>query len=46
MDDIEDKNYYIVTEKFNENKQINFIDDNEYDANFVREYKDNWENLN
>jgi hypothetical protein len=45
MNDIKDKNYYVITEKFDQNKQGTFIDEINYDTNFIREYKDSWEQL-
>lgn len=43
MNDIEDKNYYINTEKFQESKQCKFIEDQKYIANWARYYKDSWD---
>ena len=43
MNDIEDKNYYINTEKFNEFQQCNFLQDQKYIANWARYYKDSWD---
>lgn len=43
MDDIEDKNYYINTEKFDPSKQVNFLQDKNYIANWARYYKSNWD---
>jgi hypothetical protein len=42
MNDIEDKNYYINTEKFNSDAQNGFTSDNQYVANWAREYNDAW----
>jgi hypothetical protein len=43
MNDIEDKNYYINTEKFNHKLQKVLSSDNEYIANWAREYQDAWQ---
>ena len=42
MSDIEDKNYYINTEKFDLNKQIQFVAENDFKGNWFREYCDSW----
>lgn len=42
MADIEDKNYYINTEKYNVNKQCSFSVDSKFVGNWFREYKDSW----
>jgi len=43
MDDIEDKNYYINTEKFQESKQCTFLEDKNYIGNWARYHKDTWD---
>ncbi len=43
MNDIEDKNYYLNTEKFNPSLQIGLTSDNHYIANWAREYNDAWQ---
>jgi hypothetical protein len=43
MNDIEDKNYYLNTEKYNSELQEVFTTDNSYIANWAREYKDAWQ---
>jgi hypothetical protein len=42
MNDIEDKNYYLNTEKYNPELQEVLTTDNSYIANWAREYKDAW----
>jgi len=42
MNDIEDKNYYTNTEKSNLTLQHGFTSDNQYIANWAREYNDAW----
>lgn len=42
MSDIEDKNYYINTERFTPAKQVSFLADNNFVANWYREYLDSW----
>jgi hypothetical protein len=42
MEDIEDKNYYVNTEKFEKSKQCTFLEDKHYTANWARYYKDSW----
>lgn len=43
MNDIEDKNYYINTEKYNPIDQGVLFEENKYIANWAREYKDAWQ---
>lgn len=43
MNDIYDKEYYINTEKYNNEYQKYFTEDNNYIANWSREYKDAWD---
>jgi hypothetical protein len=43
MNDIEDKNYYINTEKYSLADQGVFFEENRYIANWAREYKDAWQ---
>lgn len=43
MNDIEDKNYYINTQKFDSKKQCTFLEDKHYIANWARYYKDSWD---
>ncbi len=43
MNDIEDKNYYINTQKFDPKKQCTFLKDKHYIANWARYYKDSWD---
>jgi hypothetical protein len=43
MNDIEDKNYYLNTEKPNPSLQTGFTSDNHYIANWAREYNDAWQ---
>lgn len=40
MDDIEDKKYYINTEKPSDDEQVFYVDDNNHIASWAREYKD------
>jgi hypothetical protein len=42
MSDINDKNYYLNTEKFDTNKQIPFAAENQFHGNWFREYNDSW----
>lgn len=42
MTDIEDKNYYINTEKFDISKQVSFSVDNKFKGNWFREYSNSW----
>ncbi len=42
MSDIEDKNYYLNTEKYTLNKQIQFVAENNFVGNWFREYMDSW----
>jgi hypothetical protein len=43
MNDIEDKKYYLNTEKYNLNLQHGLTSDNQYIANWAREYPDAWQ---
>lgn len=43
MNDIEDKNYYINTKKFEVKNQCTFTEENNFKGNWAREYKDNWD---
>lgn len=43
MQDIEDKNYYVNTEKFKKSEQVNFLEDKEFVGSWVRYYKDSWD---
>lgn len=42
MDDISDKKYYINTEKYDSQKQVDFLSDNDYVASWSREYPTAW----
>jgi hypothetical protein len=42
MVDIDDKNYYINTEPYNDQHQINFAEERFFIGNWAREYKDGW----
>ncbi len=42
MSDIEDKNYYLNTETFDQHKQIPFTADTQFKGNWFREYNDSW----
>lgn len=43
MNDIEDKNYYINTKPFDEKHQISFSDNEIFNGNWTREFRDGWE---
>ena len=43
MSDIQDKNYYINTEKYSAAHQCSFEEENNYIANWAREYKSSWD---
>jgi len=42
MSDIEDKNYYLNTETFEQYNQVPFTADTQYKGNWFREYNDSW----
>ncbi|MEN0006203.1 MAG: GlcNAc-transferase family protein [Bacteroidota bacterium] len=42
MDDIEDKQYYINGEPFNEEEQCSFLEERKYTSSWCREYKSIW----